>query len=245
MTATATAAFGNTRISYRVERGKRRLTVAVIVDPTDGVILRVPMDLAADRIDRVVRNKAPWIVRRMREFEDLLPVAAEREFVSGEGFHYLGRQHRLKVELAEPLHPPTVALRNGRLAVTVHRGLGEDGRAALVRTALVRWYRERAAAYLPRRVTHWAEKLSIAAPKLLIREPRNRWGSCDADGMVRINWRVMQVAPRLVDYVIAHELVHLEHRKHDWEFWRRLGEVMGDAASRRAALRRSGARTVW
>lgn len=64
------------------------------------------------------------------------------------------------------------------------------------------WYCRGAALYLPARVRHWAEKLGVAAPPILIREPRKRWGSCDAAGNVRINWRVVQVAPRLIDYVI-------------------------------------------
>lgn len=80
---------------------------------------------------------------------------------------------------------------------------------------------------------------------LLVREPPKRWGSCDAAGNVRINWRTIQTAPRLVDYVLAHELVHLEHRRHDVDFWGRLGEVMHDADTRRAALRRAGARVSW
>jgi len=68
----------------------------------------------------------------------------------------------------------------------------------------------RAALYLPPRLARWAAKLGVPVPPLLVREPPKRWGSCDAAGNVRVNWRTIQVAPRLVDYVLAHELVHLE-----------------------------------
>ncbi|MBK9386936.1 MAG: M48 family metallopeptidase [Planctomycetes bacterium] len=241
----AVATYGTRTIPYRIERGRRRLTVAIVVDPTAGVILRAPRHVEPARLAQLVRRKGAWIVERLRSFEDLLPAPAPREFVSGESFHYLGRQHRLRVESARELARATVALREGRLHVTVPTSIPAADRARAVRDALKLWYRRRAALYLPPRLAHWAEKLGVAVPPLLIREPAKRWGSCDARGNVRINWRVMQVAPRLIDYVLAHELVHLEHRLHDAEFWARLGTVMGDAEGRRQQLRTRGAVSLW
>jgi predicted metal-dependent hydrolase len=50
---------------------------------------------------------------------------------------------------------------------------------------------------------------------------------------------------RLVDYVVAHELVHLGHRHHTAAFWAALGRVMPDYEARREALRGMGARLEW
>ncbi len=234
MTEAAVATYGRTKIPYRIARGRRRVSVAVVVDPVEGVILRAPPDLEHGRLDMLVRRKGAWIVQQLRSFEDLLPAPAKREFVSGESFWYLGRQLRLRVEVGEP----GVAIDAGRLVVRV-------AELADVRASLKAWYRRRAALYLPARVRRWAERLAVPPPPLLIREPRKRWGSCDSAGNVRINWRVIQVAPRLIDYVVAHELVHLEHRRHDAEFWSRLGTVMPDAEGRRGRLRKAGVRVAW
>jgi len=67
-----------------------RVSVAVVVDPVEGVILRAPLDLEPARIDSLVRRKGAWIVQQLRSFEDLLPAPTPREFVSGESFWYLG-----------------------------------------------------------------------------------------------------------------------------------------------------------
>ncbi len=237
--------FGTRTIPYRIERGRRRVSVAVVVDPLDGVVLRVPQDLDRDRIAAVVRRKGAWIVERLRGFEDLLPPQTPREFVSGETFLYLGRQHRLRVERVSRLARAAVTMEQGRLVVRIPADVPEGDRSAVVRASLREWYRRRAAHYLPPRLARWAAKLGVPVPPLLVREPPKRWGSCDAAGNVRINWRTIQAAPRLIDYVLAHELVHLEHRRHDADFWARLGEVMHDADARRVALRRVGARVVW
>jgi predicted metal-dependent hydrolase len=243
-TERAVASFGTKTIPYRIERSHRRISVAVVVDPQEGVVLRVPRELPHDRIAAVVRRKGAWIVGRLRDLEDLLPTQTSREFVSGETFLYLGRQHKLRVERVVGLRRPLVAMKQGRLVVKIPADLDEGARAVAVREALRRWYRQRAEHYLPTRLARWAAKLGIAVPPLLIREPPKRWGSCDAAGNVRINWRTIQVAPRLIDYVLAHELVHLEHRRHDADFWARLGEVMHDADVRKSALRRAGSR-LW
>ncbi len=241
----AIAAYGTQAIPYRIERGRRRVSVAVVVDPLEGVVLRVPKDFEQDRIAAIVRRKGAWIVERLRGFEDLLPPQTSREFVSGETFLYLGRQHRLRVERVARLPRPAVAMEQGRLAVRIPSTVSESDHAHVVRAALRDWYRRRAAHYLPPRLARWAAKLGVPVPRLLVREPPKRWGSCDASGNVRINWRTIQVAPRLIDYVVAHELVHLEHRRHDSAFWARLGEAMHDADARRTALRRAGARVAW
>jgi predicted metal-dependent hydrolase len=63
--------------------------------------------------------------------------------------------------------------------------------------------------------------------------------------MLRFSWRMVQAAPRLLDYVVAHELVHLLHEQHTAAFWAALGRSMPDYDARRADLRRVGPAFLW
>lgn len=54
----------------------------------------------------------------------------------------------------------------------------------------------------------------MAEPKVIVREQSRRWASCDRIGVLRFNRRIIQSPIRLVDYVVAHELVHLVHANH-------------------------------
>jgi predicted metal-dependent hydrolase len=151
-----------------------------------------------------------WIVDRRRQAEAMPPPPAPREFVSGETFMYRGRQYRLRVTAgAEAGAEASVKLVAGHLEVTLPRGTSAAERPGVVRGLLVAWYRARAAEKLPGWVAVWAEKVGVQPRAVMIRDQKKRWGSCDAKGNLRFNWRVVQLPTRLVDYIVAHEVVQL------------------------------------
>ena len=243
MTAAETSAvtWGKTRISYAICRSHRRKkTVAVTVDPAGTVLLVAPEHFPASRLDALVRQKAPWIVQRLRHVQSCDPPPAPREFVSGESVLYLGRHYRLKVH---PGGAGDAKLRGAWLHVPAPDGTQQT---AHVRTALVAWFRRHAADRLPERVQVWRSKVDFAPSGVVITDQQQkRWGSCDRSGTIRLNWRIIQAPMRIVDYVVVHELVHLQHRGHGRDYWQAIGRVMSDYERRRQELRQQGARFVW
>jgi predicted metal-dependent hydrolase len=235
--------FGTTTIPYVVQRGRRVKTVAIAVD-REGVLVRAPAETPLDWLDEIVRGKARWIAERLRRFRELPPAPSAREFVSGETFLYLGRQARLLVEPWGERRKASLA--SGRLVVPIAPDLRRRDRAAAVKKKLVAWYRAHAADRLPERVAPWRARLDLPPDgPVLIRSQEKRWASCDSNGVLRFNWRLVQAPVSLIDYVVAHELVHLEHRHHTPEFWATLGRVLPDYEERREALRRIGERLIW
>lgn len=227
--------FGTTEIAYVIERGRRHKTVAISVDPERGVRVRAPKSTPVEKLDVIVHRKAKWIVDRRRRHEDLPPPATPREFTNGETFLYLGKQYRLR-------------LQSGSRGTDAVRLVGAHLRVSAgprVRDQLVEWYRQRAKERLEKRVAVWADRIGVTPGRVLVREQRTRWGSADAKGDLRFNWRVVQAPARLLDYVVAHELVHLLHADHTREFWATLGRVMPDYEARREKLRVMGRAMVW
>ncbi len=233
MTERSWVQYGTTRISYAILRSSKRKTVSIAIDADRGVVVTAPKDTPIERLDRVVHAKAAWITERTRRISSLPPPPLSKEFVSGESFAYLGRGYRLKVQQGAE---PSVRLARGWLVVSSH----DD-----VRAALIGWYRQHAAERLPERAAEWADKIGVPEPEVVVREQRKRWASCDKSGVLRVNWRIIQAPMRLVDYVVAHELVHLIHADHTAAFWRRLGRVMPDYEERRAKLREAGRAAEW
>ena len=236
MTETSSIQFGHTQISYRIRRSqRRRKTVEVSVDPRSGVLVTAPARVTTARLDSFVRQKGRWILERLRRLQQAEPDIPPREFVSGESVWYLGRHYRLKV----------LASHNGSEAKLVGGWLRVPRNDPQVRARVIAWYRERAGDRLPERVARWCHRVGAPMTRLIIADQRKRWGSCNSRGTVRLNWRIIQVSMRLVDYVVVHELVHLLHRGHGMGYWRALGKVMPDYERRREELRRVGARLEW
>jgi len=229
--------FGTTTIEYTVTRSRRRKkTIEITLDHGAGVLVAVPMDTSAEQIQQVVLKRARWIVRQASEGV-LRP--RRKEFVSGESLPYLGRQVRLFVEHADTRRT-TVEFEHWSFRITVPAHLDGEERRAAIESAVVRWYRARAAERLGQRTERWTKLAGWAPSAVLVRDQRQRWGSCSPDGTLRFNWRIIMAPPALIDYVVVHELVHLRVRTHSAAFWTEVARLMPDYPIRRATLRELG-----
>jgi predicted metal-dependent hydrolase len=234
--------FGRSSIDYRIERSARRKTVTVAVDPGAGVVLKAPAAATMGRLDDVVKTKAPWILQRLLEFREFGPGPVPKEFVSGESYTYLGRSYRLQILRSSRITIAFATLHGAFLAISLPGGHVAEQRSAVVRRAVVAWYRKQAYRRLPERVEIYASRAGVRPPPILIREQVKRWGSCNSKGELRFNWRVMMAPLSLVDYVVAHEVCHLVVRDHSRRFWRLLRTILPDYEERRARLRVDGVR---
>ena len=232
--------FGLTRIPFLIRRSTKRATVALTID--DGkLVVTAPVATAIDKLNAVVRHKGAWVVQRIRRARELPPPPSDREFVTGETVLYLGRQYRLKVVDGDS-EPRIWA---GWYHVPVEPGLAEQPRRREVRRRLVGSLKQHADLYLPDRLADVCRRLRITRPSIIVREQQKRWGSCDAVGALRINWRIVQAPIPLIEYVLVHELAHVEHRGHGRAFWDAVALWMPEYEERRRRLRLLGPSLEW
>lgn len=83
----------------------------------------------------------------------------------------------------------------------------------------MRWYRQRGTIWLPRRIRPWAERMGLRPGDLDVRDLGYRWGSLGKADRLNIHWAAMQLPVPLLDYVIVHELAHIEQSRHTPAFW--------------------------
>ena len=236
--------FGGEVVSFSIERTSRRKTVAISVG-YDGVRVLAPSDLDDERVISIVRKKGPWLLRKQAGYRELGGAPITREFVSGETFHYLGRQYRLKVVPDASAVITRITARGSALVAPVLPEAGPLVRRAAVRSALRHWYRDHAKIHFGVRAKAMAELLGITRPTVHVVDQSKRWGSCDARGRIRLNWRLIMAPMTLVDYVIAHEACHILEHNHSKRFWRSLETIMPDYEARVRQLDRLGHMFVW
>ena len=229
--------FGDTTIEYEVRRSdRRRKTVQITVDG-GGVQVAAPSATPDDELQAIVRKRAPWILGHA---SGALLEAVPKRFVSGETLPYLGRNVRMVFESAD-VRLPQVRFDHWRFRVAVQQGLDDEARYEPIRRAIVAWYRARAAERLSASVERWRLRLGAGEmPRVLIRDQRQRWGSCAPDGALRFNWRAVMLPPALTEYIVVHELAHLTVKSHSTDFWALVSKAMPDAQRRRRRLREAG-----
>jgi predicted metal-dependent hydrolase len=222
-------ALEGTLVTYTIKRSRRRNAISILVDE-DGVRVGAPWHATHGAIERLLHKHAGWVLRKLDEWQ--VRRAAARRWDDGEVVMLFGQPLKLKFEAAAN----TVELRDAELVVPAPK----DARVA---RRVHEWLHTEALRCFTERVAHYRALLDVDhVPSVVLSSARTRWGSCHTNGRIHLNWRLVQMPMRLVDYVVAHEVAHLLEMNHSPRFWRAVARVMPDYAERRRELRRDGHR---
>ncbi len=181
-----------------------------------------------------------------------LPLVAPANPVEARPEHYFVRHRRARryILRVEP---------DGRLRVTIPRGGSQRAaeefaarqdewvrrqRARLPRagtaTADQSDVRARAQAELPEMLLAWARRLGVRVKGVSVRDQKTRWGSCGRNGRICLNWRLLLMPGWVRDYVLVHELMHLERLDHSARFWALVADAYPAFRDARTWLRTNG-----
>jgi hypothetical protein len=191
-------------VVYQVRRSDRARRVRVTVDAVRGVEVVLPRRAPEREAAAAIRELRPWIERRVAELAGARAAVAAR----GDTVPYLGRTLALVTDSP------------GRTRVTRRVD------ALLVPTgpeqapALERWYRRAARTEIASRLDRACAVAGTSYSRLTIRGQRTRWASCSRGGAMSFNWRLLLAPEAVLDYVVWHEVCHLEVMDHSSRFWR-------------------------
>lgn len=191
------------------------------------LIVRAPNRVSPEAIDTVVREKLPWILEKQRLARQRYQPPVKKEFIEGEGFLYLGESYKLVV--VKDAQAPLVF--NGKEL------LFPDQYRFQARDKFRTWYQEQALHVISRRVKLYADSAGLQYNRVSITDARTCWGSCGVKGTLNFTWRLIMAPLNVVDYVVAHELAHLEERNHSSRFWQKVGVIFPDYPPARKWLR--------
>jgi len=223
--------YGKQRIAYRVLYSERQ-TLEIAVYPDAQVVVKAPTGTGPDAIQLRVRKRGHWIVRQMAYFQQFQPRTPPRRYVGGETHLYLGRQYRLKLL---PGDKNQVQLMRGYFFVTC-RNKPDPGK---VQQLLEKWYlaraREKYSEILASGLPDF-RSFGCIEPRLRIRHMKTRWGSLSPNGLLTLNRDLIRAPRECIEYVVTHELCHLQFKDHSPAFYRLLEELLPDWEKRKHRL---------
>jgi len=240
------------RVAFRLVRIRRR-SIGFVVDAR-GLTVRAPKWIALREIDAAVREKQAWILARFAEQREraTLSAAARPQWHDGASLDYLGQPITIVLgaqlggeEPGAPLREPSSAAAPMPEPISgaprrLLLGLPRDASEARIRDAVQSWLQREAERVFAERVAHFAARLGVRVTRLSLSSAATRWGSANANGAVRLHWRLIQHPPATIDYVVAHELAHLREMNHSARFWKVVESVVPGYRTERARLRSEG-----
>ncbi len=213
----------------RLIRSKRK-TVGLEVTPEALLIVRAPGNLSRSEISEIVDKESLWILKKQQFFRENHKKIREKDFIEGEEYLYLGRAYKLRM-----VHNTADAL---IVSDDFFYLSGDCFHNA--RDIIESWYQKRACEVVSERAAYYSYISGIKFKQINITGAKKRWGSCGVNGNLNIAWRLVMAPMRVIDYVIVHELSHIEIRNHSKEFWHRVGSVIPDYKRDEKWLRDNG-----
>lgn len=210
--------------AYKLVRSKRR-SIALIITDNGELEVRAPLKAAIKIIEDFINAKLSWITKK-QELIIKKPKVQSKSYIDGEEFLYEGSVYKLQygdcsyINIDEYLHVP-------------------KNFSFQTKNSLTYWYQAQALAKITERIKYYTDLTKLRYSTIKLTNAQRIWGSCTHDGVLRVNWRLIMAPAEILDYVVVHEIVHLDEHNHSKHFWRKVEMILPDYKKRRAWLKQN------
>ena len=227
-------------VAYVFARGRRK-TIGFVVGP-EGLVVRAPRWTPLGEVDAALREKAPWILRKLQETHQrqVRQDSARIEWRDGTSLPLLGETVQIKLDPTHAFKGKGAQLEAPTLdgsARALQVGLPHTATPDQIKDTVQAWLMRQAKTHFTERLDHFAPQLQVRWSNLRLSNASTRWGSAKSDGSIRLNWRLIHFSSAVVDYVVAHELSHLREMNHSPRFWDTVRTVVPNYAQLRGQLK--------
>lgn len=212
------------RLVFLLQRSRRRSIGLTITD--QGLKVTAPSWVSLQQIDQAVVEKFDWIEKKLHALQARRhrQQEAESNWRTGGRLAYLGCRLRLHCATPEQPQQRAKAWFEGDVAAPqadqrLWLPLPPDSSSDQVRELTQVWLQQQAKQWFEKRLAHFAEQSGLRPSGWRLSSATTRWGACNSEGNITLNWRLIHFSPTTIDYVIAHELAHLKVLNHSPAFW--------------------------
>jgi hypothetical protein len=212
-------------MEYQLIRSRRK-TIAICIARDGSVIVRAPLRTAQTAIDCFVQEKQSWIQEKSAQMAQYDSERKEFQVSAGSRLALLGCEY--PVALADQ-----VSFDGAGFYIT-------DEPYETLKPKLIQLYKSLAEQIIPERVGYFSKRTGWAPSGVRIGSANTAWGSCSGKNKLNFTWKLVLAAPEEIDYVIVHELAHLQEHNHSKRFWKLVESVLPDYQARRSKLKLVG-----
>lgn len=229
--------FQNKKISYFenikiIRTTKRKKTIMLRVRNGEAEIM-CPFLTPNLYLKKIIKKKNKWIQEKIQNSLkcSLNPISLEDNFIRL-------RFKKVRLEFIEKENE-RILFKNGILKVELDIKKKQNRKKMVVA-----WLKNQANNYLKKRIDYLSKQIRIPYKKLKIKSFKSRWGSCDCRGVILLNWKLIMLPPKVIDYVIIHELSHIKVPNHSKDFWILVEKIYPGYQIRKKWLREYGGQFI-
>lgn len=204
--------FQHLHFSCTLIRSSRK-SITLSCQPDGTVLIRGPYALTEALARKAVEDHQQWLRQRQQK----LSAAQIQPLLHNGRIRLLGKDFAIRRD-------SQAAFGEGWLCLSDRIG---DEKAAIADCC-----RQLAMEQIDRRVQHYMPLLKVAPKSVAIGRSNSAWGSCKRDGCLRFSWKAVFLCPEDLDYLVVHELCHLQHFNHSKAFWRMVSTQFPDYQER-------------
>ncbi len=216
-------------VTYEIRRSERARRSRIVVT-SDKVEVVAPLRMSERKIKQFVNDNYLWICNKKTELEARAKLMASRnpwpeEVVTGARILYRGSEYVIEVRYSDEI-TPIVEMVSGDGGQEESESnqiivlLPEHSAESEAEEALINWLQQQAMGQLRYFVQKHQNRFGLIPRGLRIKQQKSRWGSCGADDSINLNWQLIFYPDAVFEYVVVHELCHIEHKNHSRKFWR-------------------------
>lgn len=226
----------NREIKFNIIYRKRK-TMSLEIK-RDGIInVIAPNGLDKTFIVDKVKNKSDWIIKKLDEIEVLNNNRYTRSYESGDIFLYLGNEYILEVLVDKSTIGTSVSLENNKLIVRAN-----SNNKDVIQRALKNWYTDETLGIVKERINYYKLFFEDTVTSIKIKDQKSRWASCTYKNEILFNLRCSMMPIQIIDYIVVHEMCHMEHRNHSKDFYLAVERILPDYKERVKWLKNNGVR---
>jgi predicted metal-dependent hydrolase len=217
--------FGNAKLEYRIRYSSKAKRKRIEITPFS-IELIVPESTSHEEISSFMKTKAKEIFVSQEKLK-----AKSKSFFQERDQYFSGgkvsfRGRRLAVWVEYGAVDESVVSYKSRFYITLPMTVAEDEKELVVGRVVREWLRARLLQDSIEIANELGKPLSLSFKSVRVREQKHIWATCGKDGILYINFLLIRVPRKALEYVIAHELAHLTHRNHSEKFWALVGKMV-------------------
>lgn len=191
-----------------------RRSLSLTINKNAELIVHAPKRLSIDEIFKYIKEKERWISSKQKEVQDRLSI--NKDIINYNEILFLGKKYG--IEKVQGLKK----IELGNQALLLPANISDDRIVSKIKN----WYTAIAKKILCERLEYFANVMQIDYASVSIMNSKTRWGSCDVSRNIKLNFRLIMLPHKALDFVLIHELAHIIEFNHSKEFYRVIASIM-------------------